>query len=313
MIYDLLVIGSGAAGLSAGIYAGRYLISTALVEGKEFGGETSVAALIENYPGYVEIDGFELVMKMKEQVEKVGVAMKSGYVVSIRKEGNLFVSTVDGPEGEIQSKTVILATGSRRRRLGLPNEEQLTGKGVSYCTTCDSPLYKGKIVAIIGGGDSSVKGANLASEYAERIYLIVRAKTLNAEPVNDQRLMQKKNVEVIYETEVTAIIGKDRLEKVVLSKPIHGSTELQLGGLFVEIGAIPNNELAKEMGLELDTAGYVEVDPMMQTRVAGAFAAGDITNETDGFKQDIVAASQGAIAATSAYKYVEGMRAGSPK
>ncbi len=303
-MYDLLVIGSGAAGQSAGIYAGRYLLKTILVKGHEWGGETAVASTIENYPGYLKIDGFELMQKMEEQSKSVGVEMKEGLVTSLKKNTDgTFTALVDGKD-EIQARSVVLATGSRRRRLGMSAEDKLIGKGLSYCTTCDAPLYKGKIVAIIGGGDSSIKGANLAAEYAEKIYLIVRANKLNGEPVNNQRLMQKKNVEILFETEVKEILGAERMEGIVLSKEVNGSTTLQLGGLFVEIGAIPNNDLAKELGVELDMHGYVEVDPMMKTNIPGVMAAGDLCNETQGFKQDIVAASQGSIAATSAYQHI---------
>ncbi|MBI5135293.1 FAD-dependent oxidoreductase [Candidatus Uhrbacteria bacterium] len=306
-MYDLLVVGSGAAGLSAGIYAGRYLLNTVIVQGKDFGGETAVAALIENYPGYIEIDGYDLMVKMKEQAEHVGAKIMAGWVTAITKkaEGH-FVATLGSGE-TLEAKSVILATGSRRRRLNLPNEEALTGKGVSYCTTCDAPLYKGKTIAIIGGGDSSVKGANLAALYAEKVYLIARGKAVNAEPVNYARLTQKKNVEMVYETEVKEIIGADRLEKIILSKPLNGSVELALGGLFVEVGALPNNDLAKSLGVELDARGFVEVDPFMQANIPGVMVAGDLCNETGGFKQDIVAAAQGSMAATSAYQYVGGL------
>lgn len=303
-MYDLLIVGSGAAGLSAGIYAGRYLLKTLIVQGKNFGGETAVAALIENYPGYIEIDGYDLMVKMKEQAKHVGAEFNDGEVTAITKDGDGFTVTINGKDA-VQAKTVILAMGSRRRRLGLPIEDKLTGKGLSYCTTCDAPIYKGKIIAIIGGGDSSVKGANLAAEYAEKVYLIARGDKLIAEPVNYERLMKRSNVEVLYETEVKDVLGDERLEKVILSKPVNGSTELKLGGLFVEIGAIPNNELAKQLGVELDKRGYIEVDPLMKTNVAGVMAAGDLCNETEGFKQDIVAAAQGSMAATSAYQYIE--------
>lgn len=304
-MYDLLVVGSGAAGLSAGIYAGRYLLKTLIVKGKDFGGETAVAALIENYPGYIEIDGYELMVKMRDQALHVGAELKDGLVSSIVKQADgTFIARINDAE-EVQAKTVILATGSRRRRLGLPIEDKLIGKGLSYCTTCDAPIYKGKTIAIIGGGDSSVKGANLAAEYAEKVYLIARGDKLIAEPVNYDRLMKRSNVEVLYETEVKDVLGDERLEKVILSKPVNGSTELNLGGLFVEIGAIPNNELAKQLGVELDKRGYVDVDPLMKTNVPGVMAAGDLCNETEGFKQDIVAAAQGSMAATSAYQYLE--------
>ncbi len=304
-MYDLLVVGSGAAGLSAGIYAGRYLLKTLIVKGKDFGGETAVAALIENYPGYIEIDGYELMVKMRDQAQHVGAELKDGLVTSIAKQADgTFLARINDAE-EVHAKTVILATGSRRRRLGMPIEDKLIGKGLSYCTTCDAPIYKGKTIAIIGGGDSSVKGANLAAEYAEKVYLIARGDKLIAEPVNYNRLMRRANVEVLYETEVKDVLGDERLEKVILSKPVNGSTELLLGGLFVEIGAVPNNDLATQLGVTLDARGYVDVDPLMKTNVSGVMAAGDLCNETEGFKQDIIAAAQGSMAATSAYQYIE--------
>lgn len=300
-VFDVIIVGGGAAGLSAGMYAGRYMIKAAIIRGPKPGGETATASTIENWPGTLSIDGLELVQNMEKHAKASGAEVFDGEVTKIEKNGNCFHSTV-GDDVYI-SKTVILATGSERRKLGLLNEDNLRGKGVSYCATCDAPLYKEKTIAIIGGGDSSVKGANLAARFAKKTYLITRGKKLKGEPVNLEQLKEKKNVEVVYENGVKEIVGDKIIEKIVLKKPLNGSTELALHGLFVEVGALPRTELSEMLGLDLER-GYIKVDRFMHTNVDGVYAAGDISNGTGDFKQDITAAAQGAMAATSAYKYI---------
>jgi len=176
-MYDLIIIGSGAAGLAAGLYAGRYKLKTLIVEG-EFGGETAKAGHIANYPSVKSIDGYDLMKIMREQGEEVGTEFKDGWVTRLEKEGHCF--TVFLGDEQLQAKTVIFTGGAEHRRLGLPNEKELAGKGVHYCMTCDGPVYTGKTIAIVGGGDSSVKDVNLASEYVEKMYLISRQKELHA-------------------------------------------------------------------------------------------------------------------------------------
>ncbi len=300
--FDVLIVGGGAAGLSAGMYAGRYLVSAAVIRGPEPGGETATAWTIENYPGILSIDGLELVQNMEKHAVAAGAQMFDGTVSAIEKKGDCFISTVG--EEQFSSKTIILAVGSSRRKLGLPNEDNLRGKGVSYCATCDAPLYKGKIVAIAGGGDSSVKGANLVSRYATKVYLIVRGKELRGEPANLKQLKEKKNVEVLYDTAVQEIVGTKIIEKIVLSRPVNGSQDLQIGGLFVEVGAQPRTELSKMLGVDLDEKGYIKVNKLMHTNITGVYGAGDITDGAGDFRQDVTAAAQGAMAATSAYKYI---------
>ncbi len=300
IVYDLIIIGGGAAGLAAGIYAARYKLKTLIVQGDEPGGDTAIAALVENYPGFDAIDGFELTQRMESHAKKTGVEFTQGEVSVAQNQYHCFILKIG--ENTYQSKTIILAVGSKRRRLNLPNEKELVGKGVAYCTTCDSPLFKDKIIAIVGGGDASVKGANLAASYAKHLYLIARGDSLIAEPVNLSRFNELKNTTVLYGTEVKEIVGKDHLEKVILSKEFNGSLDLKLDGLFIEVGALPKNQLAKDLGVKLDQNGYIEVDKFMQTNVDGIFAAGDISNASGYFKQTIMAAAQGAMAATSAYK-----------
>ncbi|MBI4239400.1 FAD-dependent oxidoreductase [Candidatus Uhrbacteria bacterium] len=300
-MHDLIIIGSGAAGLSAGLYAGRYRLKT-LILGGSFGGETALAGKIENYPGVKAIDGFDLMVLMKEQAMELGVEVRDDHVESISRESHCF--SVKTNAGSFESASLIFALGAERRRLGLPHEKELTGKGVHYCITCDGPLYRGKAIALVGGGDASIKGINLAAEYVDKIYLIVRGKELNAEPINlDQMKKLGDKVEILFETSAETIVGGEKLEKITLSKEYNSSRDLIVDGLFVEIGAVPNVGLAQSLGVSLDRYGYVATDDMMRTNVDGVFAAGDIVNHFGKFKQDIVAAALGAVAATSAYEH----------
>jgi len=303
MQYDLIIVGSGAAGLSAAVYAGRYKMST-LVIGEEFGGETSTAGSIENYPGFKMIDGYDLMKVMKEQAEAIGAKVIDEKVIKIEASSGEGCFTISTEKEEFQAVTVILATGSRRRKLNLPNEKELTGKGVHYCWTCDGPLYGGKTLAMVGGGDSAVKGVNVLAEYAEKIYLIARGSKVLAEPVNFERMKKQGNkVQVLLDAEVKELVGDKMLEKLVLSKEINGSTDLIVDGVFIEIGFDPDKTFAEQLGLELDEKGYLRVDNMMKTNVEGVMAAGDSTTHFGSFKQDITAAAMGAVAATSAYEY----------
>lgn len=300
-IYDTIVIGGGAAGLSAAIYAGRYLMKTLLLEGHTPGGETAVAWLVENYPGVPRIDGFELMQQMRQQALDAGAEIIGVKTTALQRDAHCFTVTTDQPKTYL-SKTIILAQGSTRRRLGLPREAALAGHGISYCATCDAPLYRGKAVAIVGGGDAAVKGALLAAGYATGVFLIVRGEALRAEPVNIAQLKKQGKAELLLNTEVSALVGERQIEGVRLSRPYQGSDLLSVQGLFVEIGAEPNTELTMPLGVKLDGQGYVEVNPLMYTSVHGVYAAGDMTNGAGSFRQDVIAAAQGAMAATSAYR-----------
>ncbi|MBI2109369.1 MAG: FAD-dependent oxidoreductase [Parcubacteria group bacterium] len=302
-MYDLIIIGSGAAGLAASIYAGRYRMKTLLIEG-EFGGETSKAGEIANYPGVMPIDGYELMKTMKEQGKKVGAEFKDGFVKNIKREGHCF--SIQTEKELFQSKAVIFAGGAEHRRLGLANEDALTGRGVHYCMTCDGPIYTDKTIAMVGGGDSSVKSLNLGAEYFKKAYLITMEKDIHAEPINLEHLKEKGDkIEVLTETQVKEIVGDKKLEKIILTRPFKGSGELLVDGLFVEIGFKPNVALPQSIGVELDEKGYIKVDSMMKTNIDGFFAAGDTVNHFGRFKQDITAAAMGTVAATSAYEDVK--------
>ncbi|MFQ5875432.1 MAG: NAD(P)/FAD-dependent oxidoreductase, partial [Dehalococcoidia bacterium] len=241
--YDVLIVGQGAAAFGAALYSARYQMKTVVV-GEEFGGETATGSTIENYPGHTHIDGFDLMVKMKEQVEALGIEVVNDRVNEIAKEKDCFVSKAY--EDTYRSSAVILAVGRERRKLGLPLESELLGKGLSYCSTCDAPLYKDQVVAVVGGGDAAVKGSVLLGKYARQVYLIYRKdKFTRPEPINLQLLDQAPRVERLMGTNVVGLTGNGRLQRITVDKAQDGKNELEVDGIFVEIGADPRNELAK--------------------------------------------------------------------
>ena len=299
---DVIVVGQGAAAFAAALYAARYQIKT-LVVGETFGGETATGGLIENYPGYVGIDGGELMINMKDQVTRYGVSVVDERVETIVKNGDCF--DVRTSEDAYRGTAVILAVGRERRKLGLPREDEWTGKGVSFCATCDAPLYRGKVAAVVGGGDAAVKGAVLLGKYATKVYVIYRGERFTRpEPINLQKLRESPNVEPIFGTNVVELRGVDGLTGVLLDQQYNGSLELNLDGLFLELGADPRVELAQGLGVELNERNEIKVDREMRTNVHGVFAAGDVADGSGDLKQTITAAAQGAVAATTAYAHV---------
>ena len=298
--YDVLIAGQGAAAFSAALYAARYQMS-AIIVGGIFGGETATGGIIENYPGYPEIDGFDLMLKFREQVDKYEVPVIEEIINSIERSDDEFTVTTEGGQ-TFKATTAILAIGRERRRLWLDHEEEWTGRGVSFCSTCDAPMHRGNTVAVVGGGNAAVEGAVLLSKYAEQGYLVYRQDQFTRpEPINLQLLGAAKNVKQVMGTRVMELKGDDGLSGIVLDNEVRGSKELELDGLFIEIGADPRSELASKLGAELNDHGEVLVDKKMRTHVHGLFAAGDLTNASGDLKQTITAAAQGAIAATAAY------------
>ena len=301
-IYDVVVAGQGAAAFAAGMYSARYQVSTVVI-GETFGGETAIGGLIENYPGYPEIDGFDLMMKFREGVERYGVPIVDDKVVSITKRGDAFEV---GTEGGLTylAASVIIAVGRERRTLGLEHEEEWTGRGVSYCAVCDAPLHRGNTVAVVGGGDSAVKGATLLSKYAEKVYIIYRREAFTRpEPVNLRHLDAADNVEKVFSTNVVELKGTDGLDSIVLDREHNGTMEIDVHGLFIEAGADPRVDLAKQLGVNLNDIEEIIVDKLGRTNVGGVMAAGDVTDASGDLKQTITAASQGALAATAAYEW----------
>ena len=299
--YDLLIAGQGAAAFAAALYAARYQMK-AIVIGETFGGETATGGLIENYPGYTDIDGFELMMKFREQAEKYGVPIVDGKVVKATRSDHRFDVETEGGD-RYAASTVLLAVGRERRKLGLEHEEEWTGRGVSFCSTCDAPLHRGNVVAVVGGGDAAVKGAVLLSKYAEKVHVIYRRDGFTRpEPANLRQLDEADNVERLFSTNVVGLKGEDGLASIVLDRPYNGAAELDVDGLFIEIGADPRIELASQLGVALNDKDEIKVDKSMRTSVHGVFAAGDVTDASGELKQTITAAAQGALAATAAYE-----------
>ena len=308
---DVLIAGQGAAGYTAGLYAARYGLATVIC-GDTFGGETATGGDIQNYPGWPSIDGFDLMLKFREQVSAYDVPLLDADLADIERASDCFISTLaDGTT--VQSAAVILAIGRERRRLGLANEAAWVGRGVSYCTTCDAPLYRGKSVAVVGGGDSAVEGALLAAQHADEVRLIYRgSEFVRPAAVLLERLGAEPRVEVLLNTEVVELVGEESgLRAIRVSGADGDQRVIDIDGLFVEIGADPRTAIAETLGVELNPATReVHVDRMMRTDVEGIFAAGDLTDGSGPLKQTVTAAAQGAVAALSAYQYVseEGRR-----
>ena len=301
--HDVLIIGQGAAAYAAALYAARYQIRPILF-GALFGGETATGGLIENYPGFTEIDGYELMMKFREQAERYQVPIVDEDVAKIERLDDCFqATTADG--AVYTGVSVILGVGRERRRLGLDHETEWTGKGVSFCSTCDAPLHRGNTVGVVGGGDAAVKGAVLLGKYADQVYVIYRQdRFTRPEASNLQQLQAQANVHTIFDTSVVELTGTDGLEGVVLNREYDGSRDMKLHGLFIEIGADPRVELPRQLGLALNDVDEVIVDKHGVTSVEGVFAAGDLTDASGDLKQTITASAQGAMAATSAYEFV---------
>ncbi len=299
----LIIIGAGPAGLSASVYASRYGIPHTLVGGF-MGGLIAESHQVDNYLGLEGLSGFELSQKMVAHAKKYAPEIIMSQVLGIKKEKNLFQVSLEG-EKELLTKTLILAPGTKRRKLNVSGENNFQAKGVSYCATCDGFFYKGKTVAVIGGGDSAVGAAVHLAQIAKKVYLICRDKKLSAEDYWKNLLQKSQKIEVLYETKVLEFLGKEKLEKIKIDKDSRGQKEVFIDGVFVEIGAEPNWDFAKDLNLEADSGGYLVVGDDASTSQDGVWAAGDITTGSNKFRQVITAASEGAIAAKSVFEYLK--------
>jgi len=298
-MYDLIIIGGGPAGLTAAVYAARKKMDTLLLTA-ELGGQLMWTREIENYMGYQFISGPELMSKFEEQVKRFAVKTKYEEVVgvSVHHDGNFSVKTA---EGEYQSKTVILASGKRSRRLDVPGEIEFTGRGVSYCATCDGPLFSEKIVAVVGGGNSAVQAAIELSAVASTVYLVSRSKYI-ADPIVLDKMQATTNIIELNGYISEGIYGHDVVEKLTIREKNGGeSRDLAVQGVFVEVGLQPNSEFLEKLVAQNDQQELI-TDCRAQTNIAGLFAAGDVTNGPD--KQIVIAAGDGAKAALKAYDYL---------
>lgn len=299
--YDLIIVGGGCAGYPAAIYGARFNLKT-LVIAKELGGLITTTNEVENYPGFTKITGPDLAKNMEEHVRANGVPIENDSVKSIEKTNKKFIVKTDLINKEYIGKSIVLATGTKHRHLGAPGEEEFRGKGVSYCATCDGMFFRNKIVAMIGGSDSAAKEAMVLAQNSSKVYMFVRS-YLKAEPVNIDRLRKIENIEIIEGVNVKEIGGDKLVSHVILDKEHNGSNKIELQGVFIAVGQLPQSELAKGLGVELAKNGEIIIDKLSETNVEGVFAAGDVTNMS--WKQAITGAAEGSIAAYSAFEYIQ--------
>lgn len=305
--YDFGIIGAGGTGLAAAMYGARLGLSVVCF-GSSHGSELSVGGVItttnvvENYPGFIRLTGQELASKIEEHARSYdNVTIKEEKVTAVKKEKSGFTITTEA--GSYKLKTVLFATGTKWRRLDVPGSKALENKGVAYCALCDAPLYRNKIVAVVGGADTAAKDALVLAEHAKKIYLIYRGDEIRPEPINKVRVMQNKKIEIITKTNVTKINGSEFVESVTLDKPYKGSKELEVQGVFVAIGHDVLSDLAKPLGVTLNEKKEIIINhKTSETNVPGVYAAGDVADKP--FKQAITGVAEGCTAAYSAYEYI---------
>jgi thioredoxin reductase (NADPH) len=300
--YEIVIIGGGPAGLTAGLYTSRAGLKSLLIERGIFGGQIANASRVDNYPGFPEgISGFELASLMHEQAIKYGLETTNTAVTSIKPGANYSVTT---DEGNIEAEAVIIAAGSEYRKLGIPGEEEFVGRGVSYCATCDGFLFRDLNVAVIGGGDTAVSDALELSEHASKVYIIHRRDQLRASQVLQQKALSLPKIEPIWDTVPEEIIGDNKVSELSLRNvKTGGINKLQLSGVFVAIGFDPNSRVFADI-IELDDTGLIRTNEVMATSAPGIFAAGDIRRSSP--RQIAGAVGDGAAAALSAFKYIRG-------
>ena len=298
--YDLIIIGGGPAGLTAGIYAGRQGMKTVILEMMTGAGSGYMVPSMENYPGFEEISGKELLEKMRKQVEKhIPVNnMEEVKEIETNDSSGILLTT---SKGEYKTKSLIISTGSRHRRLKVPGEIEYIGRGVCYCATCDGPLYPGKDVIVVGGGNAAVQEAIYLKGLGCNVTIIHRRDQLRAEKYLQKKL-EENEIPVIWDSVVEKINGNMVVDSVTLfNRKTEEKTELPLHGIFIAVGEEPLSKVASEAGVEVDNVGYIQTDKYQRTNIPGIYAAGDITG---GIKQWVVACAEGAVAALSAFEDV---------
>lgn len=302
MIYDTIIIGSGPAGMTAAIFATRREMKT-LVIGRELGGQVVWAGEIENYPGFKSIQNYELIEKMRDQTVSCGAEIKSTEVNKIEKIDEDTFKVITNKE-EFLTRTIILTMGLSPRRLAVPGEIEFNGKGVSYCANCDGPLYRGKRVAVIGGGNAAFDAAEVLSKIASQVYLIHRNKDFKAFDSLVSEVEQRENITILSDTKIKEITGNGRVEKIIYTNISEKEEEVAVDGVFIEIGRIASTDLVSDF-VDRDEKMQLMVNSKMETKTSGIFAAGDVASASE-FKQITIAIGQATIAALSAYKYLQG-------
>jgi thioredoxin reductase (NADPH) len=301
MKYDVMIIGGGPAGLSAAIYSARGGLKTGVFEKALIGGQINVTDEVENYPGFPEsLSGYDLTDKMRQQAERFQAEFIDEEVMAIGMEG--LCKIIETRENTYRTKSLIVCTGAHPRLLNVPGEERLTGRGVSYCATCDGALYRDKVVAVVGGGDSAIEEGIFLTRFAKKVIVIHRRDELRAQRIIQDRAFKNPKMEFVWDTVLQEIHGEARVEKLeVCNRKTQAISFIPVDGVFIYVGILPNNELI-ESRIDLSSDGFVLTDEYMHTNVPGIYAAGDIRHTV--LRQVVTACSDGAVAAWSAEKWI---------
>jgi thioredoxin reductase (NADPH) len=311
MKYDFVIIGGGGSGLAAAMYAARLKLKSLVLgatNGTELpvGGIITTTNIVENYPGFEKLTGFELAKKIEDHARSYKeVTIKEEKAETIKKYGKGF--EIKTKKRKYSGKTILFATGTKWRELDVKGAKEFKNKGVNYCALCDGPLFKNKIVAVVGGSDVAAKDALLLTQYAKKVYIIYRGENIHPEPVNLEKIKNNKKIKIINNTNLKEVVGDKLVNKVILDKPYKKSNELKLDGVFVAIGHIVLSDLAKKLKVKLNKNGEIKINHMTsETSVKGIYAAGDVTDKQ--FKQLITGVADGCTAAHSAYEYIGGKK-----
>jgi thioredoxin reductase (NADPH) len=302
MVHDVVIIGGGPAGLTAGIYVKRAMLDALLIEKMGMGGQIIVTDLVENFPGFLEISGADLAIKFEQHARKFGLEMKGMFEVSaIEDRGKTKI--IKTSEGDIETKSVIITSGTTPKKLGAKGEIEFTGRGVSYCATCDGFFFRDKEVVVIGGGDSAITEAIYLTKMAKKVTVIHRRNELRAEKINQEHAFSNPKISFIWDSVIEEIVGKNVVEKVILKNvKTNATSELKTDGVFIYVGLIPNTAFAD---VKKDEWGFIIANDKMETSVKGIFVAGDC--RVTPLRQIVTAVGDGAIAAVSAERYLEGL------
>ena len=297
-MYDIIIVGAGPAGLTAAIYARRAEKKVLVLEALNYGGQIINTLSIDNYPVNPGISGFDFATKLYKQAKNLGAEIKIEKVISIKNDN---IKEVVTSKGTYQTKTIIIATGCNNRKLDIQDEDRLVGKGISYCATCDGAFYKNQNVAVVGGGNTAIYDALYLADLASKVYVIHRRDTFRAEETMINKLKEKNNVKFICNSNVYKLNSDDRLTSIDIIDNDKNITNIEVSGLFVAIGQVPENEMFKDL-IKLDDKGYIIADENCHTSIDGIYVAGD--NRAKEVRQLVTATSDGAIAATEAIKYI---------
>jgi thioredoxin reductase (NADPH) len=301
--YDVIIIGGGPAGLTAGIYAARFKLKTLIFEGEVMGGQMALTPKIENYPGIESTNGMELAAHMAKQAKNFGTEIKTEKVTDFEIEGEKKVKT---NKGEYTCDVLILATGAAHRKLGIKGEEEFIGKGVSFCAACDAPFFKEKTVAVIGGGSSALTAALYIADYAKKTYIVHRRQEFRGEPILVERINKNEKIEKVLDSVLDEVKGKEVVTSMVVKNvKTEEKKEIPLDGVFIYVGVVPTAAIAKNRGVALDEKGFIKVNEKMETNKEGVYACGDVTGRV---LQVASAVGEGCTAAWYAYPYIKELK-----